>query len=116
MACGAGLFAAAIFATVIVLIALILIGVLEQNVNLKIYPLIYEARGDDDILILTSVLDAMDKEKERLGPVERDLIGTMHRISFTLTATKRQHELLHARLLSEPAITDLKTFRDPEED
>ena len=116
MACGAGLFAAATIATVIALLALELVGFLEQRVNLKVFPLIYEARGGDESGMLISILDAMDKEQERLSTFDRDAIGTLQRVSFSLTATKRQHDRLRARLLAEPAIADLKIFRDPEED
>jgi putative Mg2+ transporter-C (MgtC) family protein len=66
--------------------------------------------------MLQSILDAMDAAKERLAGVERDTIGDLQRISFALTATKKQHERLHGKLLSEPAIDALLTFRDPEED
>jgi putative Mg2+ transporter-C (MgtC) family protein len=48
--------------------------------------------------------------------VEHDTVGTLERVSFTLTATKKQHERLHGTLLAEPAIDTLHTFRDPEED
>jgi putative Mg2+ transporter-C (MgtC) family protein len=116
MACGAGLFAAATIATVIALVALEAVGVLEQRVNLKIYPLIYEVRGKDETSMLGSILDAMDKEKERLANVDTNAIGDLHRVSFSLTGTKRQHQRLQARLLAEPAIDVLKTFHDPEED
>jgi putative Mg2+ transporter-C (MgtC) family protein len=85
-------------------------------VSLKAYPLIYEARGSDETNMLISILDAMDKEQQRLYGVDRDEIGVLQRVSFSLSATKRRHERLHKRLLAEPAISELKTFRDPEED
>jgi putative Mg2+ transporter-C (MgtC) family protein len=116
MACGAGLYAAAAVAALIVILALELVGLVERRANLKMYPLIYEARGNDPTLMLQSILDAMDAAKERLAGVERDTIGDLQRISFALTATKKQHERLHGKLLSEPAIDALLTFRDPEED
>ena len=116
MACGAGLFAAAAVATIVVVVALELVGFLEHRANLKIYPLIYEARGHDSNAMLCSILDAMDKTGERLSTVERDTIGDIQRVSFSLTVTKREHERLHAKLLAEPAIDKVLTFRDPEED
>jgi len=116
MACGAGLYGAAAVAAVIVILALELVGLMERRLNLKMYPLVYEARGTDQTLMLQSILNAMDKARERLAGVERDTIGTLERISFTLTATKRQHERLCGTLLGEPAIDALHTFRDPEED
>ena len=116
MACGAGLFLPAVIATVIVMVAMAAIGFVEWRVNLKSYPLIYEVRGSDETSLLTSVLEAMDKEHRRLGSVDRDLIGTVQRVSFSHSATKRKHESLRLRLLAEPAIQVLKTFRDSEED
>jgi putative Mg2+ transporter-C (MgtC) family protein len=116
MACGAGLFAAATAATIIVLVALAVVGMLEQRVNLKSYSLVYEVRGSDAGTILTSILDAMDKTGERLKNVERDTIGAIERASFSLTATRRQHDLLKQQLRSEAAIGTVKVFHDPEED
>jgi putative Mg2+ transporter-C (MgtC) family protein len=116
MACGAGLYAAAVLAAIIVVMALEVVGFLERHANLKIYPLVYEARGRDQTRMLESILDAMDKAGERLTGVEHDTIGELQRVSFPLTATKRQHERLHGELLAEPAINALRTFRDPEED
>jgi putative Mg2+ transporter-C (MgtC) family protein len=116
MACGAGLYAAAVVAAIIVVVALELVGFLERRASIKGYPLMYEARGHDQTLMLTSILEAMDKAGERLGGVERDTIGDIQRVSFALTATKKQHQRLQVQLFAEPAIDALLTFRDPEED
>jgi putative Mg2+ transporter-C (MgtC) family protein len=116
MACGAGLFLPAVIATGIVVVAMLMIGFLEWKVSLKAYALIYEARGNDETEMLVSILDAMDKEQQRLSSVDRDVIGVLQRVSFSLSATKRRHEHIRIRLLAEPAISELKTFRDPEED
>ena len=116
MACGVGLYAAAVVAAIVMVMALEVVGFLERRANLKIYPLTYEARGRDQTLMLQSILDAMDKAGEQLVSVERDAIGNLQRVSFSLTATKRRHETLHSKLLAEPAIDALLTFRDPEED
>ena len=116
MACGAGLYAAAVVAAIIVIIALELVGFAERRGNIKGYPLVYEARGKDQAQMLASILDAMDKAGERLSNVGRDAIGDLQRVSFAVTATKRQHERLWSKLQAEPAIDKLLTFRDPEED
>ena len=116
MACGAGLYAAAVVAAIIVIIALELVGFAERRGNIKGYPLVYEARGKDQAQMLASILDAMDKAGERLSNVGRDAIGDLQRVSFAVTATKRQHERLRVQLHAEPAIDRLLTFRDPEED
>jgi putative Mg2+ transporter-C (MgtC) family protein len=116
MACGAGLFLPAAIATGIVLAALWLVGAVEWRINLKSYPLIYEARGTDPARMMTSILDAMDEENQHLEGVERDTIGVLERACFTVQTSKRGHERLKKRLADEPAIDALKTFRDPEED
>lgn len=116
MACGAGLYAPAIVATFTVIAALLLVGFLEQVANLKIYPMIYEARGHDQTAMLESILSAMDKAGERLTDFEKDAIGALQRVCFTLTATKKRHQRIHANLQAKPAIEMLLTFRDPEED
>jgi len=116
MACGAGLYAAGVIATAIVILVLELVGFLERRGGLKGYPLIYEARGSDQTQMLSSILDAMDKTGERLNNVERDAIGELQRVSFVLMTTTGKHEQLRAQLKAEPAIEGLRTFRDPEED
>jgi len=92
------------------------VGFLERRANLKIYPLMYEARGHDENAMLQSILEAMDKAGERLPPPDRDTIGEIQRVSFSVTATRKQHERLRGQLLAEPAIDVVLTFRDPEED
>jgi len=116
MACGAGLYGAAALATGIVIFALEVVGFLERRGSLKGYSLVYEARGRDQTVMLQSILDAMDKTGERLTGVERDAIGELQRLSFTVVATKKEHERLRGQLLGEPAIDALFTFRDLEED
>ena len=116
MACGAGLIAAAAIATIIVIIALEVVGFLERRASIKIYSMIYEARGSDQTGMLHSILDAMDKAGEQLADFVTNAIGDLQRVTFTVTATKRQHDRIRARLLSEPAIDALLNFRDPEED
>ena len=116
MACGAGLYAAAAVGAFIVIAALEVVGFLERHANVKAYPLVYEARGSDQTRMMESILDAMDKAGERLAGLERDAIGELQRVSFSLTVTKKQHERLRGKLLNKPGIDALFTFRDPEED
>ncbi len=116
MACGAGLFPAAVVGTVLVICALELVGFLERSASIKIYPLMYEARGSDQTAMLKSILDAMDKAGERLANFEGDAIGTLQRVSFIVTATRKKHDRLRDKLLAEPAIDALFNFRDPEGD
>jgi putative Mg2+ transporter-C (MgtC) family protein len=116
MACGAGLYVAACLGALIVILALAAVGFVEQNVNLKSYPVTYEARGNDQREMFRSILDALDHAGQRLTDVETNAIGELQRISFPIAATKRQHERLRAELSARPDIDKLFTFRDPEDD
>jgi len=116
MACGAGLYAAAAVGALIVIVALAVVGFLEQGLSLKTYPITYEVRGHDQTGMMQSILDSMDHARQRLMDVEIDAIGELQRISFSLAATKRQHERLSADLNAKQAIDKLLTFRDPEDD
>lgn len=116
MACGAGLYGAATVAAIMVVAALELVGVLERRANIKIYSMIYEARGSDPDRMLQSILEAMDKVGERLKAIENDAVGNLRRATFTVTATTRLHGQLRGILQAEPGIEKLLTFRDPEED
>jgi putative Mg2+ transporter-C (MgtC) family protein len=116
MACGAGLYAAAMVGALIVIFALLVVGFVEQRASLKTYPVTYEARGHDQPRMLHSILDAMDHAGQRLSDIQTDAIGELQRVSFPLSATKRQHERLRAEINSRPDIDKLFTFRDPEDD
>jgi len=116
MACGAGLYAAAAVGALIVIVALAVVGLLEQRASLKTYPVTYEARGNHQPSMMQSILDAMDHAGQRLTDIEADSIGEVQRVSFPLAATRRQHERLRAELNARPDIDKLLTFRDPEDD
>src|ERR1019366_9599992 len=96
-------------ATLIIILALELVGFMEQRVNLKMFPQVYEARGEDATQMMVSILDAMDREKERLTGVDQDKIGDVTRLSFVLSATKTQHTRLRETLKAEPSIQKLLT-------
>jgi len=116
MACGAGLYAAAAIGALLVILALELVGLLEQRASLKAYSVTYEVRGTDQARMLSSILAAMDDAGQRLTDVQTDAIGVLQRVSFPLAATMRQHKKVLAELKTKPEIDQLFTFRDPEDD
>lgn len=116
MACGAGLYAPATVAAGIVIVAMLLVGILERRVNLKPYTVTYEARGADQLLMLQGILAALDKQKQRLSDVETTAIGNIQRVIFPLNATNSEHDKLCHQLSTQPGITQILSFRDPEDD
>jgi putative Mg2+ transporter-C (MgtC) family protein len=116
MACGAGLYAPATFATATVLIALEGIGVMEKRFNLKLYLRIYEVRGDDATEIERTILKAMDSEGRHLGDLERSAIGGIQRATFTAQATAKGHSRLRKTLKECRCIHEVLSFHSSEDD
>jgi putative Mg2+ transporter-C (MgtC) family protein len=116
MACGAGLYIPAVFSTVLVLGALEGVGFLEKNANLKLYSVIYEVRGSDSARMSIAILNAMDRAKRRLVGLDQENIGELVRLSFSISTSRRSHERLLAALNAAPAIDEVLTFHDPEDD
>jgi putative Mg2+ transporter-C (MgtC) family protein len=116
MACGGGLYFPAIFATVLVLIVLEFVRQLEYRANLKLYSVIYEVRGADSTTMTLSLLHVMDREKRQLSDVQSQPVGGMERLSFEVSGSQRSHRKLEAALRDAPAIDEVHTFRDPEDE
>jgi putative Mg2+ transporter-C (MgtC) family protein len=116
MACGAGLYAPAALATVIVLIALTIIGMLETRFNIKMFSLVYEVRGEDSNAIQVAVLTALDHQGKRLVEPERDVIAQIQRFSFSVLGTLSQHKVLMAALRASPVVGQLNTYHDAEDE
>jgi putative Mg2+ transporter-C (MgtC) family protein len=116
MACGAGLYAPAALATVIVLVALTAIGMLETRFNIKMFSLVYEVRGEDNAAVESAVLNALDQQKKRLVDPERDVFAQLKRISFSVLGTSSQHRLLTSALRASPSVEKLITYHDAEDE
>jgi len=116
MTCGAGLYLPAAFATVLILLALEAVGALEKLTNLKLYSRIYEVRGVDSDAMYKSVLQAMDAEKRRLDPMDRDTMAGIARLSFVVMATRSGHRRLTALLTQGPGIERVLTFHSSEDE
>ncbi|HEY6447397.1 MAG TPA: MgtC/SapB family protein [Acidobacteriaceae bacterium] len=116
MACGAGLYVPAVFATVLVLVVLELIRLLEYRANLKLYSVTYEVRGGDAAQMTGALLTVMDSENRRLVGVENDPVGNLSRLSFSVSASQRAHRRLQAAFSASPAIDQVRAFRDSEDE
>jgi putative Mg2+ transporter-C (MgtC) family protein len=116
MACGAGLYLPATFATLLILLALEAVGALETLSNLKLQSRIYEVRGRDADAMYLAVLAAMDAEQHRLESVDRDNLASIARLSFTVMATRSGHRRLMALLMKATGIEHVLTFRSWEDD
>jgi len=137
MTCGAGLYLEALFATAIVLISLQFIGALEAKIGWKRYPMLYEVRANvgadlrnksaDPAGLLaieqeaathrmfTAILKVLDAAGQRLEIQQRDNVAGLERISFTVVATRKEHQRIAAELHASDATDQVVVFRDLEE-
>jgi putative Mg2+ transporter-C (MgtC) family protein len=116
MACGAGLYVEAAIATAIVYFALRFIGLLESRSGWKRFPVLYEVRGSDEKSMFAAILSVLDKEHIRLNIVEREAVGALERVTFTISASSIRHKQLLAELKASDATDQVMSFRDEEEE
>jgi putative Mg2+ transporter-C (MgtC) family protein len=95
---------------------MVLVGFLERRVNLKPYSVTYKARGADQLLMLQGILATLDIQNLPLSNVETTSIGDLQRVIFPLNATNRQHDQLRHQLSTQPGMSQILSFRDPEDD
>lgn len=116
MASGAGLYLAAVFATVLILGALSVLGVLETRLSLKASLMAYEAVGvDAETLVaeLNSILEASEKSMEavQLSRVDHEM-----RAQFRVYVTRAEHESLLSRLRSSAVFTRVSALGESEKE
>lgn len=116
MACGAGLYLPAAFATLLILLALEVVGALETWTNLKLQSRLYELRGSDADTMQASILHVMDEQGRRLDSVDRESFAGMARLSFTVMATRSGHQRLTALFAKATGIDKVLSFRTWEEE
>jgi putative Mg2+ transporter-C (MgtC) family protein len=116
MACGAGLYLQAAIATAIVYCALRFIGLMESRSGWKRFPMIYEVRGSDEITMFEEIFAVLDKEHLRLTILDRDKLGAVVRVTFTVSVSSDRHKLLLAELIRSDATDKVVAYRDEEED
>jgi putative Mg2+ transporter-C (MgtC) family protein len=64
----------------------------------------------------TAMLRVLDRAGERLSILDRESVGEMERIAFTIKATRSKHaELIH-ELRESDATDQVVAFNDPEEE
>jgi putative Mg2+ transporter-C (MgtC) family protein len=116
MACGAGMYVPAAVATLIVLVALQVIGMGEVRLGWTLYPLIYEVRGPDKESLMACILRVMDSEHRRFTGAETDTIEGTVRVSFTVVALRRTHQKLERDLRAAVCSSEVKVFQDSEDE
>lgn len=115
MACGAGLYVESAIATLIVYVALQFIGLLEARSRWKRFAMLYEVRGSDEQTMFEGILKVLDRENLRLVILDRDKVGMLDRVTFTVSASSARHKQLLAALIESDATDRVVSFRDEED-
>lgn len=139
MACGAGLYFVAAFATLLLVIALQFVGVAETKLGWKRFPRLYEVRAEvgsalsKDVVgaeraeklaeeteaarrrMYLAVLKVLDAQELRLHVLERRNVAGLERMSFTVVATRGVHATILKDLQNSDA-TDQVVTRELEDE
>jgi putative Mg2+ transporter-C (MgtC) family protein len=117
MAAGGGLYVPAIFATMLIYLALHLLGILERQLNLKPltmnYTIISEKTADDLVANVNSIMEDQGKEMQAMH-LSRS--GGKEKLVFRVDGTRHEHKLLMDQLRQSSDISNLETTPGPDRD
>ena len=93
MAAGGGFMLLAIFATIIILLALRLLGLLETRFNFKPLHMAYEAAGEKADQIVAEINSILEADHKIMESIEIAPTTTGFLVHFTICATYREHQI-----------------------
>ena len=114
MAAGGGLYLPAIFATMMILVALNLLGWAEARFSLKPVRVTYEVRGDAADDLVSGVNQVLEAERRTMQTVHVGRSNSHYRVQFSIEATQKEHEALLRKLRQLPMATAVESL-GPEE-
>jgi putative Mg2+ transporter-C (MgtC) family protein len=110
MAAGGGLYLPAIFATMLIYLALHLLGMLERRLNLKPllmnYIIVSEKTADDLVAEVNAILE--DQGKEMKG-MRLSRSNGKEKLAFSVAGTRNEHKELTSRLRQSDGLKNLQT-------
>jgi putative Mg2+ transporter-C (MgtC) family protein len=117
MAAGGGLYVLAVFSTMLIYLALHLLGILERQLNLKPltmnYTIISDKTADDLVAEVNSIMEDQGKEMQAM---HLSRAGEKEKLVFRVDGTRHEHKLLMDQLRQSPDISNLKTTPGPDND
>lgn len=110
MACGGGQYLLAIFATMLIYLALHVLGILERRFNLKPlmmnYMIVSEKSADDLVTEVNSILEEQGKEMQGM---RLSRTNGKERLVFSVDGTRSEHDELASRLRQSDDLRNLET-------
>ena len=116
MATGTGLYVIAVFATVLILLCLLLLGVLERRFNLKPIIMIYNATGSDANTLQAEVNRILEDRRLSMQASQLARAGDHFRLQFDVEAKRNVHRVFVQDLQQSAVIQKFfdQGERDPE--
>jgi putative Mg2+ transporter-C (MgtC) family protein len=115
MACGGGLYLLAIFATLLLFLALLVLGWMERRWNLKPLLMNYSIVSDKPTQeIVDEINQALEEQDKELRSLRLNKVNGRERVSFSVGATRSEHAELLERLRRCPDLGNLQSTPGPE--
>ncbi len=108
MAAGGGLYLAAVFATLVILLALSLLGWMEARFSLKPLLMSYEIAGEKAEDLVSSVNQVLEEQRKIMQTVQIGRANNHFRVHFTVDGTQREHNDILQRLRRLPVIDQVE--------
>ena len=110
MAAGGGLYLVAIFSTMLIYLALHLLGILERQLNLKPltmnYTIVSDKNANDLVAEVNSIMEDQGKEMQAMH-LSRS--GEKEKLVFRVDGTRNEHKQLMNRLRESADLSNLET-------
>jgi putative Mg2+ transporter-C (MgtC) family protein len=117
MAAGGGLYLVAIFSTMLIYLALHLLGILERQLNLKPltmnYTIVSDKTANDLVAEVNSIMEDQGKEMQAMH-LSRS--GENEKLVFRVEGTRHEHKQLMDRLRQASDVSHLETTPGPDRD
>jgi putative Mg2+ transporter-C (MgtC) family protein len=117
MAAGGGEYLLAIFATMLIYLALTLLGLMERQLNLKPlamnYTIISQKTADELVAEVNSILEDQGREMQAMR-LSRS--GEKEKLVFRVDATRHEHRQLMDRFRQSQDLTHLESVAGPDND
>lgn len=108
MAAGGGLMLPAMFATLLLLVALRSLYWVETRWNLKPSLMTYVMNGLSTEVLLDAINEALEEEKKSMQSMQVNRVGDKSQIEFSVEAFSGEHQRLMNRLRTAPGVSSFE--------
>jgi putative Mg2+ transporter-C (MgtC) family protein len=110
MAVGGGFYVPAIFATMLIFLALQMLGYMETRFNLKPSITTYEVKGDDVAAVVTEINRIMEEEEREIETLRMRNIGGVLRVQFGVDGTRQEQSEILRKLRTSRALSSVEVL------